>query len=393
MPDFKGANGSSRITANVIVSNATRSGDDYGHGTHVAGILAGNSFNRDVSDPSYGDYVGIAPEANVVALKVADDDGDATMVDVITALQYVVHHKDQLGIGVVNVLDELGHARVLPRRPDRRGRRVRLALRGRRRRRRGQPRRCSRRSRLSAGQRPVRDLRRRHRRGRHARPQRRRHRGFLESRHDPGRRRQAGGARPGRSHRGAIVVGQRVPDAVPLVRRRRQLLPYQRHVDGGAGRRGRRGAAAPSSPRSQPRSGQGAADGEHQRGPHGSRSRHRRELRGPGGHHGDDLGPSTINGNLGLSPGTSVTGFAPGTVNGTSYVAEAIALKAQSDLTTAYNDAVARTPPVRRPRTSAGARSLRACTRTRRHSESPGRSRSTPRATRTPSSSSRPARR
>ena len=103
LPDFKGANGSSRITANVIVSNATRSGDDYGHGTHVAGILACNSFNRYVSDPSYGDYVGIAPEANVVALKVADDDGDATMVDVITALQYVVHHKDQLGIGVVNV--------------------------------------------------------------------------------------------------------------------------------------------------------------------------------------------------------------------------------------------------------------------------------------------------
>ena len=82
---------------------ATRSGDDVGHGTHVAGILAGNSFNRDVGDPAYGAYVGIAPEADLIALKVADDAGDATMVDVITALQYVVHHKDDLGIRVVNI--------------------------------------------------------------------------------------------------------------------------------------------------------------------------------------------------------------------------------------------------------------------------------------------------
>ena len=52
MPDFKGADGSSRITANVIASpGATRPGDDVGHGTHVAGIIAGNSFNRDARRP------------------------------------------------------------------------------------------------------------------------------------------------------------------------------------------------------------------------------------------------------------------------------------------------------------------------------------------------------
>ena len=44
-PDFKGADGSSRITANVIANpGATRPGDDVGHGTHVAGIIAGNSL-------------------------------------------------------------------------------------------------------------------------------------------------------------------------------------------------------------------------------------------------------------------------------------------------------------------------------------------------------------
>ena len=64
MPDFKNADGSSRITANVIANpGATRPGDDIGHGTHVAGIIAGNSFNRDAGDPARGAYVGIAPEA------------------------------------------------------------------------------------------------------------------------------------------------------------------------------------------------------------------------------------------------------------------------------------------------------------------------------------------
>ena len=52
MPDFKNADGSSRITANVLANpGATRPGDDVGHGTHVAGIIAGNSFNRDAGDP------------------------------------------------------------------------------------------------------------------------------------------------------------------------------------------------------------------------------------------------------------------------------------------------------------------------------------------------------
>jgi hypothetical protein len=58
-----------------------------------------------------------------------------------------------------------------------------------------------------------------------------------------------------------------------------------------------------------------------------------------------NTGPSTINGDLGVSPGTAVTGFPPGTVNGTLHSADAVAMQAQSDLTTAYNDAAGRTPP------------------------------------------------
>ena len=46
-----------------------------------------------------------------------------------------------------------------------------------------------------------------------------------------------------------------------------------------------------------------------------------------------NTGPTTINGDLGLSPGTSVTGFPPGQVNGTIHAADGAALQAQNDLT------------------------------------------------------------
>ena len=52
-----------------------------------------------------------------------------------------------------------------------------------------------------------------------------------------------------------------------------------------------------------------------------------------------NTGPTVITGNLGVSPGTAVTGFPPGTVvGGTIHAADAVAAGAQADTTTAYND-------------------------------------------------------
>lgn len=57
-----------------------------------------------------------------------------------------------------------------------------------------------------------------------------------------------------------------------------------------------------------------------------------------------NTGPTTISGDVGLSPGTAVTGFPPGqVVNGTIHAADSAALQAQADLTAAYKDAAART--------------------------------------------------
>ena len=56
-----------------------------------------------------------------------------------------------------------------------------------------------------------------------------------------------------------------------------------------------------------------------------------------------NTGWSAISGDLGLSPGTSVTGFPPGMLAGTQYIADPASAQAQLDLTAAYNDAATRT--------------------------------------------------
>ena len=57
-----------------------------------------------------------------------------------------------------------------------------------------------------------------------------------------------------------------------------------------------------------------------------------------------NTGPSVINGDLGLSPGSAVTGFPPGLVNDFQHIEDVEALQAKIDLVTAYDDAAGRTP-------------------------------------------------
>jgi serine protease AprX len=102
-PDFKNADGTSRVTNVVVNSGAVLPGDPIGHGTHVAGIIAGNSNNRPAGDQDKGAYMGVAPEADIIALKTADDLGNSTVLDVINALQFVVDYRTDLNIQVVNL--------------------------------------------------------------------------------------------------------------------------------------------------------------------------------------------------------------------------------------------------------------------------------------------------
>jgi len=106
LPDFRTSqsDSTSRVVATASTNPyATSDNDSYGHGTHVAGIIAGNGGNRPSSDPLDGDYVGVAPDANLISVKVADEKGDATVLDAIYGLQFVVDYKSTYNIRVVNL--------------------------------------------------------------------------------------------------------------------------------------------------------------------------------------------------------------------------------------------------------------------------------------------------
>jgi hypothetical protein len=55
-----------------------------------------------------------------------------------------------------------------------------------------------------------------------------------------------------------------------------------------------------------------------------------------------NTGPSVVNADIGLTPGTSVTGFPPGVINGTLHINDAVAAQGKLDAQAAYNDLAGR---------------------------------------------------
>jgi hypothetical protein len=74
--------------------------DTYGHGTFMAGIIAGRT---DAATRPYSDinnYVGVAPEANLVSLKVADALGATTESSVVAAVDWATEHMTDKGLNI-----------------------------------------------------------------------------------------------------------------------------------------------------------------------------------------------------------------------------------------------------------------------------------------------------
>lgn len=80
-----------------FVNNKEKPYDDNGHGTHVAGIIAGNGYS------SRGKYVGIAPKSNILAIKALDENGGGSTSDIIAALSYCIEMKDKYNIKIINL--------------------------------------------------------------------------------------------------------------------------------------------------------------------------------------------------------------------------------------------------------------------------------------------------
>lgn len=71
--------------------------DDNGHGTHIAGIIAGNGAC------SNGIYAGIAPKSKIVSIKVLDFAGNGKIDDVIEGIKFVLEMQEKWNIQIVNI--------------------------------------------------------------------------------------------------------------------------------------------------------------------------------------------------------------------------------------------------------------------------------------------------
>jgi serine protease AprX len=76
--------------------------DTFGHGTHMAGIIAGrdDAVSGPVSATDSSHFLGIAPDARLVSLKVADAHGQTDVSQMLAAIDWVVQHKNDNGMNI-----------------------------------------------------------------------------------------------------------------------------------------------------------------------------------------------------------------------------------------------------------------------------------------------------
>jgi subtilisin family serine protease len=79
--------------------------DAFGHGTHMAGIIAGHepgvrTSDGQAADVSANHFLGIAPDAKVISVKVATADGSVDVSQVIAGIDWVVQHRNDPGMNI-----------------------------------------------------------------------------------------------------------------------------------------------------------------------------------------------------------------------------------------------------------------------------------------------------
>lgn len=92
-PDLRGR----LIGYKDLINHRKEPYDDNGHGTHIAGIIAGNGYC------SNGLYSGIAPESKIVSIKVLDFAGNGKINDVIQGIRFVLEMKEKWNIRIANI--------------------------------------------------------------------------------------------------------------------------------------------------------------------------------------------------------------------------------------------------------------------------------------------------
>src|SRR6202023_3911429 len=92
-----------RVVSNQSFVPGNDSGtDQFGHGTHVAGLIAGNGASSRGSQYTKT-FEGIAPQANIINLRVLDQNGAGTDSAVISAITTAISLKSKFNIRVLNL--------------------------------------------------------------------------------------------------------------------------------------------------------------------------------------------------------------------------------------------------------------------------------------------------
>src|SRR6185369_13069650 len=94
---FLDRTGKRRVIVNQTFADGGGTGDDYGHGTHVASIAGGNGRVANAS------YLGIAPNANILNLRVLNSRGSGTASSVLSAFDWIMANRSGFNIRVVNL--------------------------------------------------------------------------------------------------------------------------------------------------------------------------------------------------------------------------------------------------------------------------------------------------
>ena len=94
--------GSRIVYSQSFVPGSSITSDPYGHGTHVAGILAGGGNNSSAGSFTKT-FVGVANGANIINLRVLDQNGSGTDSAVISAIQQAINLKNTYNIRVINL--------------------------------------------------------------------------------------------------------------------------------------------------------------------------------------------------------------------------------------------------------------------------------------------------
>jgi serine protease AprX len=74
--------------------------DTYGHGTHMAGIIAGRDNDISQIDKDHNVFLGVAPGARILSVKVADAHGLTDVSQVLAAIDWVVQHRRDNGMNI-----------------------------------------------------------------------------------------------------------------------------------------------------------------------------------------------------------------------------------------------------------------------------------------------------